>query len=221
MNYKDFEILFNKNVPKNYCTKDIDIFNKNLIKNNIDVSFLKKYLNDNDLYHRTYFQVMLAKFKTANEQLDFIKENEYLLNDWWHVDQLIQFLKKDFDLEIGYKKAKEYVYSKHPFTRRLGYVMFMPKLVKDNNSFELIKRLLKNDDEYYVVMAEAWLISYLAIYYPEETIVYLANCNLNYNIVGKAIQKICDSFRISNEYKNKFKEIRKKYKKGENNDNRF
>ena len=61
-------------------------------------------------------------------------------------------------------------------------------------------------------MAEAWLISYLAIYHPQETFKYLDNCNLNYNIVGKAIQKICDSFRISDEYKNKIKGIRKKYK---------
>ena len=61
-------------------------------------------------------------------------------------------------------------------------------------------------------MAEAWLISYMAIYYPEKTLKYIAGCPLKYNIIGRAIQKICDSFRISNEYKNKFRELRSLYK---------
>ena len=99
-----------------------------------------------------------------------------------------------------------------PFARRWGYVMFMPTLVKEVGSAEKLFLLFKDDDEYYVQMAEAWLISYLAIYEPEKTLNYLENCSLNYNIVGKAIQKISDSFRISSDYKLKFKELRKKYK---------
>ena len=35
---------------------------------------------------------------------------------------------------------------------------------------------------------------------------------LNVSIVGKAIQKICDSFRINDGWKTRFKELRKKYK---------
>ena len=46
----------------------------------------------------------------------------------------------------------------------------------------------------------------------EKTLAYLEGCPLKYNIAGKGIQKICDSFRISNEYKEKFKEVRKLYK---------
>ena len=61
-------------------------------------------------------------------------------------------------------------------------------------------------------MAQAWLISYLAIYEPEKTLEYLSTCPLNYNIVGKAIQKICDSFRINESTKTMFKYIRKYYK---------
>ena len=72
--------------------------------------------------------------------------------------------------------------------------------------------MAKDDNEYYVVMAEAWLISYLGIYYPDKTLEYLKTKPLEYNIVGRAIQKICDSFRINDDYKNKFKEIRRIYK---------
>ena len=61
-------------------------------------------------------------------------------------------------------------------------------------------------------MAEAWLLSFLGISHPQATMDYLKTCGLNYNIVGKAIQKVCDSYRVDKETKDKFKEIRKIYK---------
>ena len=203
---KEIELLGN-----NYKTKDIDRLNKKLIKEKKDVSFLKNIVLENQKYHRTYFQVSMGLLKSNQEKYEFIEKNFKNLNDWWHVDQLTQFVK-NVNLDYAYNKASQYVKSPLTFVRRWGYVLFMPQLVKEERSFDLIVSLLKDDEEYYVIMAEAWLISYLAIYYPERTLNYLNNCNLKYNIVGKAIQKICDSFRISEEYKNKFKEIRKKYK---------
>lgn len=209
MNFNILEKEFKK--LGNYKTKDIDILNKKLIKDNIDVSYLKDIIAKEDKYHRTYFQVSLSYLKTVEEKMKFIEENAYLLNDWWHVDQLPQFLK-NLNLEYVYNKAKIYCNDNNPFLRRWGYVIFMPTLVKDERSFDMIISLLKNDEHYYVIMAEAWLISYLAIYFPEKTLKYLNDCNLSYDIVGKGIQKICDSFRIDDEYKEKFKLIRKKYK---------
>ena len=209
MNFNILEKEFKK--LGNYKTKDIDTLNKKLIKDNIDVSYLKDIIDKEDKYHRTYFQVSLSYLKTVEEKMKFIEENAYLLNDWWHVDQLPQFLK-NLNLEYVYNKAKIYCNDNNPFLRRWGYVIFMPTLVKDERSFDMIISLLKNDEHYYVIMAEAWLISYLAIYFPEKTLKYLNDCNLSYDIVGKGIQKICDSFRIDDEYKEKFKLIRKKYK---------
>lgn len=209
MNFNLLEKEFKK--LGNYKTKDIDTLNKKLIKDNVDVSYLKDIIDKEDKYHRTYFQVSLSYLKTVEEKMKFIEENAYLLNDWWHVDQLPQFLK-NLNLEYVYNKAKIYCNDNNPFLRRWGYVIFMPTLVKDERSFDMIISLLKNDEHYYVIMAEAWLISYLAIYFPEKTLKYLNDCNLSYDIVGRGIQKICDSFRIDDEYKEKFKLIRKKYK---------
>ena len=115
-------------------------------------------------------------------------------------------------LEDAEKQAKEYIKSDMAFARRWGYVMFMPTLVKDESKAEDIIKLFKDDDEYYVQMAEAWLISYLGIYAPETAFKYIKGCPLKYNIIGKGIQKICDSFRVSDEWKDKFKSLRKLYK---------
>ena len=184
---------------------------KKLIKQNKEITFLSDIVLTKQQYHRIFFQVSLSQINDIRSKLEFIEKHFDKLQDWWHVDQLSQFIDKYLTFDLAFEKAIKYTQNDMTFARRWGYVLFMPSLVKEKNATKLFS-LLKDDNEYYVQMAEAWLISYLAIYHPQETFKYLDNCNLNYNIVGKAIQKICDSFRISDEYKNKIKELRKKYK---------
>ena len=212
MNLTQFEDRFLR-LGVNYKTKDLDKFNRTLIKEKVDVACLRDVVLEKQQYHRTFFQVSLAQLDGIEAKFAFIEQNFDKLQDWWHVDQLSQFVDKQLTLDFACKKAIEYVKNPLTFARRWGYVMFMPTLVKDKKATEKIFPLFKNDNQYFVQMAEAWLISYLAIYAPQETLNWLKNCNLKYNIVGKAIQKICDSFRVSDEYKALFKEIRKKYKK--------
>ena len=73
--------------------------------------------------------------------------------------------------------------------------------------------LVHDDEAYYVQMAESWLIAELAIYEPEAVYVWFQKNDLKYNINGKAIQKICDSFRISEDWKQKYKELRPELRK--------
>ena len=211
MNLQEYEKEFSK-LGKDYKTKDVDRFNRELIKRGVNVSFLRDIVLTKQEYHRTYFQVSMGQIKTIDDKLQFIEDNFDKLDDWWHVDQLSQFVDKQLTFDIAYKKAKEYIHSDMAFARRWGYVIFMPTLVKDETRAEDIIKLFKDDDEYYVQMAEAWLISYLGIYAPETVFKYIKGCPLKYNIIGKGIQKICDSFRVSDEWKEKFKSLRKLYK---------
>ena len=208
MNLQEFEKEFSK-LREGYKTKDLDQFNKQLIKQQVDVSFLKDIVLTKQQYHRTYFQVSLGQMKKIEEQLKFIEDNFELLQDWWHVDQLTQFLAKDFTFDYAFSKAQEYVKNDLPYARRWGYVMFMPRLVKEEAGFDKLLPLFHEDEVYHVVMAEAWLISYMAMYHVEKTYDYIASRPLSYDIMGKAIQKICDSYRVSQEDKERFKELRK------------
>ncbi len=211
MTLAELEIEFKK--LGNYKTKDVDKLNKRLIREKVDVSFLKDIVLERQEFYRTYFQVGLCSIKNVSDQFKFIENNFHLLNDWWHVDILPQFLK-GFDLNFAYLKACEYIKHENPFVRRWGYVLFMPGIVKEELAFDKIVSLLKNDNEYYVIMAEAWLISYLAIYHFERTYNFIENDNvLTYDIIGRAIQKTCDSFRVSSVNKEKIKGLRRKYKK--------
>lgn len=189
-------------------TKDLDSYSKQLIKNGSDVSSLKQHVLTYPLLHRIYFQTSLKQLKDTNQQFSFIEENQDLLSDWWHVDQLTQFIKKPIDFEFAYEKSKKYVQSDKPFTRRWGYVLFLTGLQKDPETTSQILSLMKNDQEYYVQMAQAWLICDCAVYNPQEVIQFIKRGSLDYNILGKAIQKMVDSFRISNQDKETVKALR-------------
>jgi 3-methyladenine DNA glycosylase AlkD len=196
----------------NIKTKAIDTYNRKLIKEKTDVSSLKDYIMDNQILHRTYFQVSLRLLKSYQEQFKFIEDNEDYLQDWWHTDQLTQFLIKPIDFDFAYGKAKEYICSEKTFTRRWGYVLFLTDLQKNPANTGKILALMKDDEEYYVQMAQAWLICDLAVFNPKEVISFLENSKLKYNILGKAIQKMVDSYRISDEDKAYVKSLRNKLK---------
>ncbi len=198
-------------LPENYKTKDVDALIKRYVKEGADVSLLRAHILGEQQLHRIYFHTSLKQIKDPGERLAFIDEN-LLFSDWWHTDQLINLVSRaEFDTAFGY--AQRYVFNDDPFVRRWGYVMFISRLCKSRDNLERIISLLHNDGEYYVQMAQAWLIAELAIFFPEEIFRYMKNgCALRYNITGKAIQKICDSYRITDEDKDRFRSLREPLK---------
>ena len=205
--FKKFEQEFATAVGPSFKMADLDRFNRELIRRGTDVAFLKDLVLKRQEFHRTYFQVSMARLPDAATQFAFLEENFDLLQDWWHVDQLTQFLHKvEFDFALG--KASTYALDRRPYVRRWAYVLFIPSLLKEPGAAERLFSLFRDDDEYTVQMAEAWLISCLAIQKPKETLDFLRNSRLRYNITGKAIQKICDSFRVTDAWKERFKSLR-------------
>ena len=134
------------------------------------------------------------------------------LNDWWHVDILLQLLVKAPSFDYVLAKASEYVKSSLLFVRRWGYVIFLGGHQKDATHTAKILLLFHDDEEYYVQMAEAWLLADLAIYNPQAVLAFIKAKKLRYEIIGKGIQKMCDSFRIDDDIKNQAKELRLLYK---------
>jgi 3-methyladenine DNA glycosylase AlkD len=62
---------------------------------------------------------------------------------------------------------------------------------------------------YYVKMAVAWLVSMCYVKYPERTDVYLQENKLDSFTQNKAIQKICDSYKVEKESKIRVKQYKK------------
>ena len=187
-----------------YKTADVDRLIRGYVKQKADASELREHILSRQQFHRIYFYVSLDQIKDVNGRMAFIHE-KLLFTDWWHTDQLISYVAEmDFDTALNY--AKGYIQSEDPFIRRWGYVLFISRLCKGRAASLL--PLMKNDDHYYVQMAQAWLIAELAVHEPEAVFDWMPGNGLKYNINGKAIQKICDSFRISNDWKDCFKTLR-------------
>lgn len=195
--------------PGQYKTADVDRLIRRYVKQKADVSLLREHILMQQQFHRIYFYVSLEQIKDANERMQFIHEN-LLFTDWWHTDQLIRYAAKlDFETAMSY--AEEYMDSADPFVRRWGYVMFISDLGRKHA--DRLLPLMKEDDQYYVQMAEAWLIAELTVNEPEAVYQWMKDCRLSYSICGKAIQKICDSYRISKDWKERFRALRPKWRK--------
>lgn len=191
-------------LPARYKTADVDRLIRRYVKAQADVSALRPFILSHQQFHRIYYYVALEQIKNVNKRMSFIHEN-LLFSDWWHTDQIIRFVSDlDFDTALGY--AREYIHSCDPFIRRWGYVLFISRLGRGHA--KALLPLMHDDRHYYVQMAQGWLIAELAVFEPEAVFAWMPNNGLNYNINGKAIQKICDSFRVSAQWKEKFKSLR-------------
>ena len=196
-------------LPEHYKTADVDRLIRQYVKQKADVSTLRPYILDEQQFHRIYYYVSLNQIKNVNQRMTFIHEN-LLFSDWWHTDQIISYVADlDFDTALHY--ANGYIRSEDPFIRRWGYVLFISRLCKGRT--EELLPLMHDDDHYYVQMAQAWLIAEIAVHEPEAVYEWFQKNDLKYNINGKAIQKICDSFRISDEWKAEYKKLRPELRK--------
>lgn len=200
---KDLDAL-----PKGYKTGDVDRLIRRYVKEGAEVSPLRPFILEQQQFHRIYYYVSLEQIRDVDERMIFI-HNNLLFADWWHTDQIIRYVA-DLDFSTAVDYAKDYICSEDPFIRRWGYVLFISKLCK-GHAAELLA-LMHDDEHYYVQMAQGWLIAELAVHEPEKVFDWMRDNSLKYNINGKAIQKICDSFRIEAGWKASFKSLRPQLK---------
>lgn len=201
---KDLDAL-----PAHYKTGDVDRLIRQYVRQKADVSALRPYILSEQQLHRIYYYVSLDQIKEADQRMAFIHEN-LLFSDWWHTDQLIRYVA-DLDFATALSFAKSYVHSEDPFIRRWGYVLFISRLCRGHA--DQLLPLMHDDGHYYVQMAQAWLIAELAVHEPEAVLEWLGGNGLSYHINGKAIQKICDSFRITDGWKEEYKRLRPELRK--------
>lgn len=186
------------------------------IKNPVLRQIIKDNINNNEL--RTtdfiigkylevdfiYFGLSLSRLKTVEEQLDFIINNIKYAKSWVITDCITTFIKKTTYIEFYDKFIKLYN-TEYLYERRMAYVLAL-KQYKNKDILNILP-LIRLNEEYMVMMSEAWLLSVMAICYEDEIYNYLANCS-DLTLKRKTISKICDSFRFSKESKEHFKELR-------------
>ena len=188
-----------------------EAINKYYQKDDFNIADLD--LNESVEMQIAYFGIGLKRLKTFREQMEFIYLNRNVPLSWMTTDLVNQYLKKvDFDIYLLY--AKKLIKSSHPYAKRFAYVIGL-KFYRLASSFDKIKELYLKDDNYYVMMAIAWNIAEYGISSFDDVIEVLKSDLITYNTKLKAISKMIDSFRISDEKKMILKNLRIQIK-GEN-----
>ena len=187
------------------------------VKNPVLRKLIKDHKNDNELKledFRTgkyleidfiYFGLALSRASSIEEQFEFLVNNMKSGKSWVLTDCSQTYMKKcDFDTFITF--FKKMINSKYVYDRRFAYV-FAIKFVKIPE-IPGVFRLIRLNEDYMVMMAEAWFLATAAIYFPDEVYTYLKGLNDNV-LKRKTISKMCESFRIREEDKERAKQLRK------------
>ena len=133
-------------------------------------------------------------FKTILKELDrFLPYN----TNWAINDLTVANLKifKQYQQE-GYQYIEKLLKQDNKRIR-FGLVLFLTYYLNDLYIDQVINWTLKiASNDYYVKMANAWLISMIYIKYQDKIKPYLLNGKYDMDTTKKAIQKIKDSYRI-------------------------
>ena len=160
-----------------------------------------------------YYEITFLKCALVGmlKWAEFVKRVDLvvpLLDNWATCDTFTApCVKKHQEEFLPY--IKRYLKSDKEFTVRYGLVMLLHYYVEERYLplvFESVKAL--KGEEYYIMMGAAWLIAEVLVKYYEEGVHFLKEGSMPPLMHNKAIQKACESFRVSEERKTFLKSLR-------------
>ncbi len=133
------------------------------------------------------------------ERLDYTAWFVPKINNWAICDCFCASFKfQENDLPKVWDFITAYQTSTQEYDLRFMFVMILDHFLR-TEYLERIFQLLDaiKSEQYYVQMAQAWLVAELFTKFREETLEYLTHDQLAVFVHNKAIQKACESRRIS------------------------
>lgn len=220
MKYTELEKYLLDNADKKFADFSKSLSNSEYIsigvKNPILRQLVKDHKNDEELILSDfklgkylevdfiYFGLALSRCKNTDEQLGFLRKEIRKAKSWAITDCVVTYIKK-INFEQYYSFFLDCYDSKYTYERREAYVLGL-KLSKEKNILKVFD-YIKEDEEYMVMMAEAWLLATIAINFENEVFDFLKNLK-DEKLRRKTISKMSDSFRIKESSKEKFKTLR-------------
>lgn len=215
LDYRKFSLRCNE-LATNFLGVRVP-FIRNLAKDIAKRKLSYKYYEENDF--KTYENVMLHICLLQYEkdlEIVFHEVSKIIphLNNWGLCDGLVSSLKitkkhreEMFSFMIKYKN------NENPFIRRFVIIMCMAYFLDDDFLCRVIDIILNvKGDNYYIDMGKAWTLATLAIQRSDIVENIILNSSLSVWIKRKTIQKMKESYRISDEVKEHFNNLLKNIK---------
>lgn len=175
----------------------------------------------NEAPHKYYEEDMLRGFiigyadMTLEERMHVIADFIPSIHNWAVCDSFCSTLKftKKYRARM-WNFIKPYFQSESVYEIRFAAVMALDyyRLPEYAQEVFVFFDHVKSKD-YYVQMAIAWAVSVYYIYLPEITEDYICHNALDDFTHNKAIQKICESYRVDKETKARLRTLKRKQKR--------
>lgn len=148
---------------------------------------------------------------SIEETFKYLKMFIPKINSWAVCDTTCSNLKiTKKHMQEMWTFLEQYINSSKQYEIRFALVMYLNYFLREEYIDLIFKKIDKiTSEEYYVQMAIAWLVSFAYIKQKEKTEKYLLKNNLDKFTYNKSIQKICESYRVSNEEKEKLRKYKK------------
>ena len=167
----------------------------------------------NEYYEELLLQGLVIGYAKIpiEEAFRYLKKFVPKINSWAVCDTTCSNLKvTKKHMEEMWQFLENYINSKSEYEIRFALVMYLNYYLTDEYIDKILYKLDKiANNEYYVQMAIAWLISFAYIKQKEKTEKFLLKNNLDRFTQNKSIQKIWESYRVSKEDKEKIKKYKK------------
>ena len=185
------------------------------IAKNLSKEDYNDFLSNEDTKY--YEEIMIegltiGYLKIDNEsRFKYIKNFIPKINNWAVCDSFcnnLKFTKKNINEVWDF--ILPYTTSENEFDIRFAVVMML-NFYMIEDYIDKVLNILNNihHDGYYVKMSVAWAVSFAYIHFPEKTLVFLKNNNLDNFTYNKSLQKIIESNRVSKEDKDLMRSMKK------------
>ena len=167
----------------------------------------REYLNtaQDEYYEEIMLQGLVIGYAKAEPQeiLHYAAQFIPKITNWGVCDSFCTGLKlAKKHPQLVWDFIQPYLKSGKEFEIRFAVIMMLAHFIADEFIDQVISNLDQvNHDGYYVKMGVAWAISVCYVKYPDKTMAYLKNSNLDNFTFNKSLQKILESFRVDLEAK--------------------
>lgn len=149
------------------------------------------------------------------ERLALVEKFVPMIDNWAVCDCVCSGWKfaKHFDGEV-WNFLQRYRCSKKEYEQRFFLVMLLNYFIDESHLPQILSCIEQmRQPGYYAKMAAAWLLAECFCRFPEQVRIYLECCEADDWVYNKALQKICDSYRVTAETKAKIKKLKRKERK--------
>ncbi|MPM25682.1 hypothetical protein SDC9_72181 [bioreactor metagenome] len=162
-------------------------------------------LGENDSYEEKVIAGMSIFYSKAEikEKIEYCKSMMPFIDGWAICDSICTTIKLK---PVEYSAFWEYAFmctaSSEEFMARFGFVSMLHLFIDSEHINEIINQIdTKNFAGYYDSMAAAWLLADCMVKFPDLVFEYMENNHMSDWLHNKAISKMRESYRVSDEMK--------------------